>query len=146
MFIFEIIGKPVPQIQTRFRKCGNKIFTWDPSKANKEYIQIQSRPYAPSTPLLGPIQLDLTFYLPVPKSTTITKTRQMLNGIIHHTKTPDIDNLSYIVTNALKDIFYHDDSQVIDLYLHKRYGETPKTVVKITAIEQLAKTQGDECG
>jgi Holliday junction resolvase RusA-like endonuclease len=146
MFLFEIIGKPTPQIQTRFRKCSNKIFTWDPSKANKEYIQLQSRPYAPNSPLFGPIQLDLTFYLPIPKSTSIVKTKQMINQVIHHTSRPDVDNLAYIVTNALKDIFYHDDRQIIDLYLHKRYGEIPKTVVKITPIEELAKTQGDECG
>lgn len=102
--------------------------------------------HAPQTPLLGPVQVDLTFYLPVPTSTSGVRRRQMLNHVIHHTKKPDVDNLAYLVTNAMKKVFYYDDSQIIDLNLHKRYGETPKTVVKIEEIQELAPTRGQECG
>lgn len=142
MFIFELSGDPKPQKQTQF----SRHHSWDPSAKVKSFIQWQAKYYAPENPLLCPIQMDLTFYFKVPKSTSGTKRRQMLNHVIHHIKRPDIDNCAYLVTNALKKIFYEDDSQIIDLYLHKRYGETPKTVVKITPIEELVKTQGDQCG
>jgi|SRR5579872_963240 len=142
MFIFEIIGNPIPQKQTQFiRSTG---IAYDPSKKDKTQIQWQVRPYAPKEPLLGPIKLDLTFYFQPPKSTSNVRRTQMLNHVIHHIKKPDADNCAYLITNALKGIFYRDDAQIIDLGIHKRYGEEAKTVVRIVAIHEIAPTRGDE--
>jgi Holliday junction resolvase RusA-like endonuclease len=143
MYIFEIYGKPIPQKQTRFTRNG---IAYDPGKKDRSFIEWQAKPHAPAIPLLGPIKLDLTFYFSVPKSTSIRKRTQMLNGVIHHIKKPDADNCAYLITNSLKKIFYRDDSQIIDLCIHKRYGQEPKTVVKIIPIEEISPTQGDECG
>ncbi len=143
MFLFEIHGDPIPQKQTQFiRKTG---IAYDPSKKSRSQIQWQSRPYAPSVPLQGPISVDITFYFAPPKSTSSVKRRQMLNHVIHHTKKPDADNCAYLITNALKGIFYDDDAQIIDLNIHKRFAEVAKTVVKIIAIEEIAPTRGVSC-
>ena len=144
MFLFEITGDPIPQKQTQFlRKSG---IAYDPSKKDKECIQWEVRPFAPEQPLLGPVSVDLTFYFAPPASSSAVRRRQMLNHIIHHTKKPDADNCAYLVTNALKGIFYRDDAQIIDLSIHKRFSERAKTVVKIIAIEEIASTRGVECG
>lgn len=140
MFVFELHGPPIPQKQTRFARG----FAYDPSKKDKSMLQWQIKAYAPKDPLLGPIKLDLTFYFSPPKSTSGIRRRQMLNQVIHHTKKPDADNCAYLITNAMKEIFYRDDSQIIDLSIHKRYGEEPKTVVKVIPIEEIAPTRGDE--
>lgn len=142
MFIFEIYGDPIPQKQTRFARG----IAYDPSKKEREMIQWRIKPYAPKDPLLGPVKLRLTFYFPVPASTSRPRRNQMLRHVIHHIKKPDADNCAYLITNAMKNIFYKDDSQIIDLHIHKRYGEEPKTVVELTPIEQIAPTRGDECG
>lgn len=143
MFIFEVYGKPTPQKQTRFiRKTG---IAYDPSKKEKSFFQHQIQTHAPKTPLVGPIKVDLTFFFIPPKSTSNIRRRQMLNHVIHHIKKPDADNCAYLVTNAMKKIFYNDDSQIIDLCIHKRYGEEAKTLVKVIPIEELAPTRGDEC-
>lgn len=131
MLIFDILLPPVPQKQTRFVAQNGKFRGIDPSKYDKEQIQWQIRPYAPKEPYQGPVQLDITFFMPIPKGTPKLKTKQMINQTIYPIKRPDIDNLSYIVVNAMKGIIYEDDSQIVDLNLHKRYGETPKTVVKV---------------
>lgn len=141
MFLFEIHGDPVPQQQTRFARG----IAYDPSKKAREMIQWQIKPYAPKDLLMGPIKVDLTFYFPVPKSVSKIRRRQMLNHVIHHIKKPDVDNCAYLVTNAMKKIFYNDDSQIIDLSMHKRYSEEPKTVVTIIPIEEIAPTRGDDC-
>ena len=146
MFIFEIHSDPVPQKQTRFYKCGDSIRTYDPSSKEKEVIQWQVKAYAPKEPLVCPIKLDLTFYLPIPKSVSGVRRRQMINQVLLPIKKPDIDNLAYLITNSLKKIFYLDDNQIIDLHLHKRYGEEPKTVVKIIPIINAEQTKGDLCG
>ncbi len=131
MLIFEIHMTPVPQKQTRFIAQRGKFRGVDPSKLDKEQIQWQIRPTAPLRPIEGPVQLDITFVMPIPKGTSAIKTRQMINGVIFPIKRPDLDNLSYLVVNAFKGIVYEDDSQIVDLNLHKRYGEKPKTIVKV---------------
>jgi Holliday junction resolvase RusA-like endonuclease len=118
---------PRPQKQTLFGKKK----AYDPSKQQKQAIQWQIRPYAPKEPLNTPLSVDITFYLPIPKGTAKLLKQQMINQTVYPTKRPDIDNLAYIVTNAMKDIVYVDDSQVVDLILRKRYSDTPKTVIKV---------------
>lgn len=116
---------------------------YDPSSKDRSRIEWQIKPYAPKEPLDGPINVDVTFYFEVPKSTSGVRRRQMLNQVIHHTKKPDADNCAYLITNAMKKIFYNDDSQIIDLHIHKRYGHQAKTVVKVVPIQQIEPTRGD---
>lgn len=143
MFLFSVHGDPVPQKQTQFvRKTGA---CYNPSRPDIERFQWQIRPYAPLEPLAGPISLDITFYFKIPASVSGIKRRQMLNQVIHHTKRPDADNCAYLVTNAMKGIMYVDDSQIIDLNIHKRYALAGRTVVKIVPIEEISPTRGEEC-
>ena len=143
MFILEVVGDPVPQKQTQFNRHSGHAY--NPSAKAQEYIRWQIRPYAPKEPLRCPVQVDLTFFFKPPKSTSSIKRRQMLNHVIHHIKRPDVDNCAYLITNALKTIFFQDDSQIIDLNLHKRYAEEAKTVIKIVPIEEISKTTGEIC-
>lgn len=130
MYIFEIHSTPRPQKQTQFSRYG----CFDPSKNQKISIQWQIRPHSPKEPLLGCISLCLTFYLPIPKHIKGIEREQMINGVIKPYKRPDVDNLAYIVTNAMKGIVYKDDSQICDMTLLKRYSESPKTVIKVCEI------------
>lgn len=131
MYQFEIHQKPVPQKQTilgKNRRC------YDPSKLDKITIQWQINPHAPKEPITGPVEVWITFYMPIPKSTSQVKKRLMINNTQRHINRPDIDNLAYIVTNAMKGIVYKDDSQICDLHLSKKYGDDPKTVIKIVEL------------
>lgn len=143
MFIFEVVGIPVPQKQTQFvRRTG---IAYNPSKKDLEQLQWQVRPHAPQVPLDCAIEMHLTFYLPIPKSASSRLRQQMLNGVVLPTKRPDFDNLAYLVTNALKEIVYKDDSLVTDCIIRKRYSDKPRTVIKVIPIEQLGKVGGDLC-
>ncbi len=144
MFVFEIFGNPVPQKQTQFVRTSGVAY--NPSKKESDQFRWQAQHYAPKEPLLGPVMVDLSFFFAPPASISAVRRRQMLNHVIHHIKRPDADNCAYLVTNALKGVFYQDDAQIIDLAIHKRYGETPRTVVKIVPIEEIAPTRGVECG
>jgi Holliday junction resolvase RusA-like endonuclease len=138
MILFEIHTIPKPQKQTLY---GKRRF-YDPSKEYKQALQWQMRPYAPKEPLEGPVKVHIHFYMPMPKDVTAPKRRQMINGIIVPCKRPDLDNLAYSVTNAMNELIYADDSQIIDLTLSKRYSENPKIVVKIIEL-QLAQNSAN---
>jgi Holliday junction resolvase RusA-like endonuclease len=137
VFIFEIHGKPVAQKQTRFTTKNKKPRAYDPSAIDKTNIQWQVKPFAPQKPLKGPIELSLTFFMPIPKGTSGIRKRQMLNRVLLPTTRPDEDNLAYIVTNALKEIVYEDDSQICAKHVYKFYGETPKTIIKVRPILEV---------
>ena len=134
MIILEIHHEPVAQKQTRFVARGKHFFGIDPSKNDKLMIQWQIRPFAPKNPLEGPLSIDLMFHMPIPKSESKARKAQMINGKILPIKRPDLDNMGYFITNAMKEIIYEDDSQIVDLNMHKRYHEQPKIIVKISQI------------
>lgn len=137
MFIFNVHGVPSVQKQTKFFRCGDGVRTYDPSAKDKEYIQWQVRPFMGESPLACAIEMFITFFLPIPKSTSGIRRKQMENRVILPVKRPDIDNLAYIVTNALKGIVYQDDSQVCSMHLYKFYDKDPRTVIKVRPILQL---------
>ena len=46
-------------------------------------------------------------------------------------KKPDNDNIVKVVQDALNEVAFHDDVQVVDCQLRKFYSENPKLVVTI---------------
>lgn len=131
MFIFEIHGNPIPQKQTMFvKKTGH---AYNPSRKDIEGLQWQIRHTAPKVPLTCPVETTFTFFVPMPKTSKI-RMRQMLNRIILPSKKPDLDNLAYLVTNALKGIVYEDDNQIIASHNYKFYSDNPRTIIKVRPI------------
>jgi len=131
MLIFNVNVEPEAQKQTRFRLAQGRIFTYNPSKPYIDRMKWQLKAFAPSNPLLGPIEMTICFFLKIPKSTSAIKRTQMIAGKILHMKKPDVDNLAYAVTNACKGIVYKDDSQVVRLIAQKMYADDSRIVVKI---------------
>jgi len=129
MISFEIQGIPVPQKQTRFIRVTGRAY--NPSHDDVVAFQRKALPYAPCDPWRIPIRMSLWFYLPIPKSFSQRKRTQFQEGQLFPITKPDVDNLAYLVTNAMKKIFYWDDAQLVDLQLFKRYGLEPRTVVHI---------------
>lgn len=139
MYRFTLSGNPIPQKQTRFSCRGGFPRAYDPSKKDLEMIQWQIRPFAPVTPLQGPISLSLFFFLPIPKSTSKAKRDQMIRRIILPVVKPDEDNLAYIVTNALKKIVYDDDNQICEKHVYKVYDACPRTEIIVKTIQTAEK-------
>lgn len=59
------------------------------------------------------VTVDVTFYLPRPAS--------LPKKQVDMVKRPDIDKLGRAILDALTDVCFEDDSQVVDLLLYKRY-------------------------
>ena len=58
-----------------------------------------------------------------------------------HTNMPDVDNLSKFILDAMNEVFYEDDRQVVELNSHKEYVNDKKnttgyTIVHITPYEK----------
>jgi crossover junction endodeoxyribonuclease RusA len=75
----------------------------------------------------GPIELSVRFFLPRPTGLAKSYTGP-------HLKKPDLDKLVRAVKDALKDVVWKDDSQVIHVDAWKGYaavGDTPRAEIVI---------------
>lgn len=131
MILFEIGGLPIPwKVHAGF---GRKSF--NPRFKEKEFYQWQIKSYYnQALPLAGPIKMDYTYHMPIPKGTSKAKYLQMLNGIMHPIKRPDLDNLNKFLSDCFIGIVIEDDSQIVDLHAKKIYSEIPKTIIKLESL------------
>lgn len=138
---FTINIPPHPQERPRFRRVGNFVQTYDPpnSKAYKKKVENVARLYAPSTPIDSPIKINMTFFMPIPKSKSKAWKRRALLGLELPDRKPDNDNLAKAILDAMNEIIYKDDARITDLNLKKRYSDVPRTEVVI--IEQVTEVQ-----
>ena len=90
------------------------------------YLETKCEPFLDKVPL----EVEITACFPIPKSAT-KKDRERIKLMEYYpTKKPDADNIAKVVCDALNGLAYKDDAQVIDLTVHKRFGD-PKVIVKI---------------
>lgn len=137
MIYFEILGKPQGKARARtfYNSKLGKMQSITPENTvlyenliKQCYLETKSEPFADKVPL----EVDITAYFPIPKSTT-KKTRELIELCQYYpTKKPDADNIAKVVCDALNGIAYTDDTQVVDLRVRKRFTESePKVTVSI---------------
>lgn len=127
MIQIEIYGKPVPWAAPR--KGGNHFYS--PRHEDKKFAQWQIKSQYREEIFGGPVYLDFLFLLPIPKGTSSIKRKQMLAGLIHHMKKPDVSNLTKFYEDCLKGIIISDDNQVVGASHWKQYSENPGVLIRI---------------
>ena len=122
MIEFTIYGLPVAKGRPRFTKKG---FTYTPAKTKQAEDSFLNQAFSkkPDVPLQCPLAIEMKIFMPRPKSKS--------KKIWAWTTRPDLDNLIKIL-DALNGVFWHDDSQIIELHASKDYGEPARTEIKIT--------------
>ena len=78
-----------------------------------------------------PIVMTINGYYPIAKSVSKKKKEEMLSGAIRPCIKPDSDNLAKIIADSLNAVAYKDDTQIVDMYIHKWYDEQPRVEVEI---------------
>jgi Holliday junction resolvase RusA-like endonuclease len=68
------------------------------------------------------VQFTLRAVYPVPASWSERKREKALAGAIKPTKKPDLDNVAKAWNDAMNGVVYRDDSQVVIMFMDKRYG------------------------
>lgn len=137
MISIDLFGDPIAQQRPRFARKGKFVSCYDNQAKIKEGYKWQIRSQFREEPLMVPLSLDLVFFMPIPSSLSFVKKRQMANGLIGHSKKPDLDNLVKFVLDCLNELLFKDDSQVIELRAKKVYSTNPGT--SIYAIPRTAE-------
>lgn len=111
-------GKPVPQPRPKVYMAGKHprvVSNTKKVKAWKDAVAYAAASQAPGTLPEGPMYVGMLFLMPRRKDApkTIRLGRQPM------VERPDLDNLAKAVKNALTGITWKDDSQVVQMRVHK---------------------------
>lgn len=84
------------------------------------------------TPMEGPLRVSVAMHMPIPKSWSKTKTTHALSGIVRPTTKPDWDNAAKM-TDALNEVVWRDDNQIVDGRVLKFYSDRPRLEIEVQA-------------
>ncbi len=82
-------------------------------------------------PFTCPVAVTLNIDVAPPKSSSVKRQNEMIGT--HCPKKPDIDNIAKLFLDAMNKIIYHDDNQVTELYVNKKYGHVAGVNVLVRA-------------
>lgn len=133
---FVVLGEPQSKGRPRFARMGNFVRSYTPDETVQyETLVKLSYQQAGLEKLSGAIRAEIRAFFPIPKSVSKKKHEQMASGKIRPiTVRKDLDNICKAVLDALNNIAYDDDRQVVELLAYKFYSEVPKAVVILEEI------------
>ena len=82
--------------------------------------------------LEGALKMTVEAFFTIPKAISNKKRELMVQGKIRPIKRPDWDNIGKIVSDALNDLAYHDDSYIVDATVKKWYSDRPRVEIDVT--------------
>jgi Holliday junction resolvase RusA-like endonuclease len=135
MIMYIVYGEPVGKGRPRFAKRGNFVSTYTPQKTKtyEDEIRMMARAaMGSSEPLDTPVTVAIYIRVGIPASYSKQKRKDALAGTIKPTKKPDLDNIAKAFLDAMNEIVYLDDKQVVGLHVTKVYAETPAVEVMVT--------------
>ncbi len=135
---FTVLGDPKGKGRPRFSTRTGHAFT---PKETVVYENLVKMEYIRQTEAYRfgddvQLEMDIRAYYSIPKSGT-KKIRQLKgDNVIRPMKKPDMDNVVKCVCDALNEVAYKDDVQIVDCRVRKYFSEQPRIEVKITDIPQ----------
>lgn len=131
MISINIDGKPIPWKRPGRKNICNKIIVYDKQAKEKEQVRWQVKPQYSGEVLTCPMLVDVTFFMPIPKSASKKLRLQMLSDDYKHISRPDVDNMVKFYFDALTGVVFGDDAQICELNGRKKYGLIPSVLIKI---------------
>ena len=130
-----VLGEPVAQGRPRFSRQGGFVKAAK-SRDYKQYVRLVASEDAPEAPVTGAVLLSLRIYRVIPKSMSKKKREAALAGVLRPTTKPDVSNVLKGVEDALKGLWYVDDSQIVGYgELGKWYDKQPRIEVTMQVLE-----------
>ena len=125
MVTYLVEGNPVGKGRPKFARRGNFVSTYTPTKTRdyEDLIKEAARKAMGSNELLEtPVTVAIYITVPIPSSYSKKRTEACLSGFERPIKKPDIDNVAKCFLDAMNEIVYKDDTQVLTLHITKVYG------------------------
>lgn len=134
-FQFTVPGEPRGKGRPRFVRAGGYVRTYTPdaTAAYENLVRIcYQKDGGPMFEKDKPLRLDVWIYMKIPESASKSRKLHMLVGRIRPTKKPDADNVLKAILDGLNTVAFHDDSQIVEIEVHKFYNENPRCAITIS--------------
>jgi len=139
-FSFDVVPVPKERAQIVKNPKTDTVFGFTPARTKFFHEQIRAvvrdvlgvRP-----PIAGPVRLEMTFVMQVPKSWPKWKKQAALEGHVVPTGRPDMDNLEKALLDAFNGILIVDDAFVIERFARKIYGDAPGILATVEQTGQF---------
>ena len=132
---FEIQGQPQGKGRPKFARVGSytSVRTPDQTVLYENLIKVEYRNQCKNLSFGGevPLELRIEAFYSIPKAMSKKKRAAMEIGEIRPIKKPDVDNVLKVVADALNNIAYRDDAQIVETKVSKFYSDTPRVCVWI---------------
>jgi Holliday junction resolvase RusA-like endonuclease len=138
MVTYQVEGNPVGKGRPKFARRGNFVSTYTPTKTRdyETIIKEAAQKAMGSNDLLEtPVTVAIHITVPIPKSYSIKRIKACLSGSERPIKKPDIDNIAKCFLDAMNEVIYLDDTQVLTLHITKVYGTVG--MVEVMVCEDL---------
>jgi Holliday junction resolvase RusA-like endonuclease len=126
MLTFMVEGTPIGKGRPKFARRGNFVSTYTPTKTRdyETVINEAARKAMGSNEILETaVTVAIYITVPIPASYSKRRTEACLSGSERPIKKPDIDNVAKCFLDAMNEIVYKDDTQVLTLHITKVYGK-----------------------
>jgi Holliday junction resolvase RusA-like endonuclease len=129
---FEVIPKGRP----RFSNKTYRSYTPQRTRDFEALVRDAVKELLPEGFVLlnGPLNVEIEFAFKIPVSWTKKKIRSAQNGELNHVIVKDLDNCVKSVTDALNEVVYHDDKQIVQFAVKKFYSDEPSITLRIKPI------------
>ena len=133
---FKIPGKAQAKQRPRMGRTGI-VYTPKETLVYENYVKMCYSDYANQfgwLPYENQVRAEIEVLVAVPKSDSKTKKKAKIEGMIRPAVKPDCDNLAKSILDSLNGLAYHDDKQVVDLFVKKYYAENAEVKIKLSEV------------
>ena len=136
MITLTFAGEPVGKGRPKFSRASGRAYTPAKTANTEAYVKSEAVRQAGQPVLEGPLRVRIVATVSVPASWSKKKQAAALAGEIYPTGKPDGDNIVKLYCDALNQLIWKDDSQIVKLRFEKRYGAYPETVLTVGGVDE----------
>lgn len=129
-----IVIPGIPAAKGRPRLGKGRTYTPEKTAAWEQAAKASARAqWGTEPPLEGAVFAQVVVVLPIPESWSRRQKQAALDGEDLATGRPDLDNYIKAAFDALNEIAWRDDAQVVEVHASKAYGERPRVEIRVSA-------------
>lgn len=136
-FEFTVETAPKGKARPRFARKGKFVQVYTPKTTMDYEKQIAEEFLRQGGTVFDYPYLEVRViaYFPIPKSTKKSDRLLLETEYVPYPHKPDADNVCKCVLDALNQVAYLDDRQIVFMKVKKYYGKVPRIVVRIREID-----------
>lgn len=138
-----VAGAPRGKQRPRFVRATGHAFTPQETRSYEAVLQLAAQQAMRGRPLLeGPVSVQISAGFPIPASWSIKRKDKAVRGLERPTVKPDADNIVKIAGDALNQIVWRDDRQIVECGIGKHYSVSPSLIIEVTPLNALTEIPG----